>query len=86
MTPVQWAAFHASDHLIFLVKKGAKLSKKGDEMNLYGSVAHVACLADNQDALRMLLSDEVAASSTDEDFNPIMMITVEVSDSPVFGL
>ena len=79
MTPVQWAAFHASELLIFLVKKGAKLSKKGDEMNLYGSVAHVACLADNTDALKMLVSDEVAANNTDQEFNPILMITVDVN-------
>ena len=77
MTPLQWALFTSTqtlDAFIFLIQKGAHLGKTGDELNIYGSELHVACLAGNEKALKFLLSDTFVELIDDkvETFNPIM--------------
>lgn len=72
MTPCQWAASHGElEMLRYLVREaGASLTKPGDELNIYGSPMHLACLCDHDHILQYLAYETEAP---DKEFNPLLM-------------
>ena len=59
MTPCEWAACQGFKEILeYLARDGkAKLSAKGDDLNLYGSVLHIACLCNHTEIIEYLLSE-----------------------------
>ena len=71
MTPVQLAASQGDiDILNYLVHEcKADLDKKGDDLNLFGSPMHMACLTKQSEVLEYLLDDDLL-----EGYDPVAVI------------
>ena len=78
MTPCQWAACQGYlETLQYLVRDAkASLTKGGDELNLYGSVMHIACLCNHVDVVNYLLTETEAH---DEEYDALSMVTAKVN-------
>jgi len=56
MTPILLAASQGQNSIIeYLVNAGGDLNKKGEELNVYGSPMHMACLCNLPETVEFLL-------------------------------
>ena len=71
MTPVQLAASQGDLSILdYLVREcKADLDKKGDDLNLFGSPMHMACLTKQSEVLEYLLNDDLV-----EGYDPVAVI------------
>ena len=75
MTPILLAASQGQNSIIdYLVKNGGDLNKHGEELNIYGSPMHMACLCNLPETVEFLLDPGLQ-----EGYNPLTVCSARLN-------